>query len=139
MSARNLFHDEVVVALQKDGWTITHDPYRVKIGDRNAYIDLAAENNVLGAERHGEKIAVEIQSFVSASAMAGLELAIGQYILYRTLLTRAEPDRQLFLAVSQETYRGIFSEPIGEIAVSDSNIKIIVFNEDAKEIVKWTK
>nr|WP_286392563.1 element excision factor XisH family protein [Pseudanabaena mucicola] len=27
MSARDLFHDIVKNALQKDGWTITHDPY----------------------------------------------------------------------------------------------------------------
>ncbi len=28
--AKDLFHEAVKVALQKDGWEITHDPYKLK-------------------------------------------------------------------------------------------------------------
>jgi XisH protein len=30
MPARDYYHEVVRLALQKDGWTITHDPYRRK-------------------------------------------------------------------------------------------------------------
>ena len=43
MSAKNIYHDAVVVALIADGWTITHDPLTIKVGDRNLHIDLGAE------------------------------------------------------------------------------------------------
>jgi hypothetical protein len=33
MPARDLNHDIVRNALQKDGWTITHDPYVIDYGD----------------------------------------------------------------------------------------------------------
>ena len=32
MSARDIFHDAVKIALQKDGWQITHDPLSLEFG-----------------------------------------------------------------------------------------------------------
>jgi XisH protein len=43
--ARDKFHYEVRTALEKEGWIITHDPYKVMIGRRRGYIDLVAEIN----------------------------------------------------------------------------------------------
>ena len=55
---------------------------------------------MLAAERDGKRIAVEIKSFISRSAVHDLENALGQYVVYRSMLRRLEPDRQLYLAVS---------------------------------------
>lgn len=30
--AKDVFHDVVRAALQKDGWSITHDPYELRVG-----------------------------------------------------------------------------------------------------------
>ena len=38
--AKDIFHDTVKLALQKDGWIITHDPYRLRYGIADIYIDL---------------------------------------------------------------------------------------------------
>ena len=63
MSARDKFHEAVKQGLNKEGWTITHDPLRLKFGEEDKIsIDLGAER-VLGAEKAGEKIAVEDKSF----------------------------------------------------------------------------
>jgi len=43
MSAKDITHDIVRRALEKDGWTITHDPYYLKVGGVEMYIDLGAE------------------------------------------------------------------------------------------------
>jgi len=43
MPAKDIFHNAVKNALQKDGWTITHDPFFLKIGRRKVYADLAAD------------------------------------------------------------------------------------------------
>jgi len=43
MPARDRIHDILREALEKDGWTITHDPYYVPVGTRRAFIDLGAE------------------------------------------------------------------------------------------------
>ena len=80
MPARDFYHHVVVEALTADGWNITDDPLRLAFGARDFYIDLAAELPI-GAEKGGERIAVEVKSFVGASNIRELELAIGQFAL----------------------------------------------------------
>ena len=68
VAAHDIFHDAVKHALEKEGWLITHDPLSLQIGGVEMYIDLGAEQ-LIAAEKHGEKIAVEIKSFVAVSAL----------------------------------------------------------------------
>ena len=63
MAARDIFHKAVKQALQEDGWSITRDPLSFKFGDVNFQVDLAAER-LFAAEKSGEKIAVEIKTFL---------------------------------------------------------------------------
>jgi hypothetical protein len=42
--------------------------------------------------------------------VADLEAALGQFVLYRALLKRAEPERVLNRAVSRATYNAVFRE-----------------------------
>ena len=72
--AKDIFHETVKIALQKDGWLITHDPYQLRYGIADVYIDLAAEP-AIAAEKKGNKIAVEIKSFVSGSAISEFHTA----------------------------------------------------------------
>ncbi len=67
MPARDLFHGKVRVALEKDGWTITADPYTLVWGKDSLFVDLAAER-FIAAEKENEKIAVEIKSFIGRRA-----------------------------------------------------------------------
>ena len=55
--AKDLFHNNVKIALEKDGWKITYDPYQLRYGMADVYIDLAAEE-AIAAEKGGRKIAV---------------------------------------------------------------------------------
>ncbi len=97
---KSIFHQQVKAALIKSGWTITHAPYLVRITDViKLQIDLGAEN-AIGAERYREKIAVEIKSFISDSDINAFHIALGQYLNYSKGLSKQEPDRTLYLAVS---------------------------------------
>jgi XisH protein len=127
MPARDRYHDQVKNALIKDGWTITDDPLHVKWGKKDMYVDLGAEQ-ILGAEKGEQKIAVEVKSFLSHSEMADLEQAVGQYTIYHEVLLRAEPGRALFLAIDEETYDNLFKEPIGELLLESRHIHLIVFD-----------
>lgn len=55
MTRKDIFHDAVRHALEKDGWTITHDPLTLQVGGVDMYIDLGAER-LIAAEKDGEKI-----------------------------------------------------------------------------------
>ncbi len=44
--AKDLYHEQVKRALEKDGWQITHDPYELRIGGVEMYIDIGAEQMI---------------------------------------------------------------------------------------------
>ena len=77
-------------ALIKEGWTITHDPFRIQWGKRDLYVDLGAER-LIGAQKGESKIAVEIKSFLGASDIAELEQALGQLVIYHDVLEEVQP------------------------------------------------
>lgn len=137
MPAKDLYHDHVRNALIKEGWTITHDPLRLRWRARKkVLIDLAAEK-MLVATKGQRKIAVEVKSFVGMSELDDLYNAIGQFILYRTTLATQAPDRELFLAIRIDVYEQIFTDPMGELLRQEAKLKLIVFDAEKQEIIKW--
>jgi hypothetical protein len=138
MPQRDYYHQAVRKALIRDGWTITHDPYMLSHGKRKLYVDLGAER-LLGAERGSEKIAVEVKSFLGQSEVADLENALGQYLLYRSLLSRYEPTRHLVLAIPDEAYDSILTDEVGQTVQEDYKLTLLVFDPKQETIKKWLK
>ena len=92
MAAKAIYHDQFVRALLKDRWTVTHDPLIVPFGRRDLLVDIGAER-LLAAERDGERIAVEIKSFVGPSLVQDLKEALGQFVLYSDALADSPAER----------------------------------------------
>ncbi|MFB2974290.1 element excision factor XisH family protein [Aerosakkonema sp. BLCC-F183] len=136
MPARDKYHDNFKNALSKDGWTITHDPLRLKWGNKDLYVDLGAEQ-LLTAEKAGCQIAVEIKSFGGASEMNDIENAVGQYFVYRSVLARTEPNRTLYIAVHDRIFIDIFEEAVGRLIIQDYQIPLIVFDPQMEVILRW--
>ncbi|HBY77181.1 MAG TPA: fatty-acid oxidation protein subunit alpha, partial [Cyanobacteria bacterium UBA11148] len=135
--AKDIYHQTVKIALVKDGWTITHDPYRIRLTrGKNLFVDLGAER-LIAADRDTEKIAVEIKSFTRASDMKDLEDALGQFVLYARLLIRYAPERTLYLAVTEEIRKTVFEEEAGQILIEDGIIRLITFDPTQEVIVRW--
>ena len=134
--ARDLFHDIVRTALEKDGWIITDDPLSIRCGGIDIQIDLGVEK-LLAAEKGTEKIAVEIKNFVSTSKISEFHMALGQFINYRTALRSEEPERVLYLAVPSAIYNDFFSLPFTQTVVSENHLKIIIYDIETEEIVQW--
>ena len=107
----------------------------LKYGDRRLFVDLGAEN-LIAAEKDRQRIAVEIKSFVGQSEVHDLEVALGQYVLYRSLLEDQEPARTLYLAIPKFAHNDIFSDRFGEFVIRKHQLRLIVFNND-EEIVQW--
>ena len=137
MSAKDLFHQEVRAALEKDGWTITNDPLFLKLTQQfKIKIDLGAEK-LLSAEKGTQKIAVEIKSFVGLSAVSEFHTAVGQFLNYRVALEQLASDRVLYLAVPTDTYRDFFTDPFVQAVLERYEIKVLVFQVQKQEIVLW--
>jgi hypothetical protein len=136
--ARDKFHYEVKQALVYDGWSVTDDPLYIKIGTIPVHIDLGAEK-IIGAERNGEKIAVEIKTFSRLSFINAFHDAVGQYIVYREALAIIESDRVLYLAMPLDTYEEYGSELLVQKVLENHKIKIIIYESTTQHIVSWLK
>ncbi len=135
--AKDKYHQLVVEALQKDGWTITHDPYKIQLNDINYYeIDLGAER-MIAAEKNNQKIAVEIKSFLRESVISDFHTAVGQFINYRVGLQEVEADRILFLALPLIAYKRIERLPLLLKTIEHSDIKLLIFDPNKIKIAKW--
>ena len=136
MPAKDLHHDTVKTALVKDGWTITDDPLILKIGTRNALVDLGAEK-LIAAERDTIKIAVEVKTFISPYPMNDIEKAWGQFFLYSRVLKKRDPSRQIYLAVERNIFETLFEEEAGQLLLEEPGFRLIVFDAGIEEIIQW--
>jgi hypothetical protein len=132
--ARDIFHDAVRHALEKDGWTITADPFRLSVGaDMDFFIDLAAERLIV-AERKNERIAVEVKVFAEQSKTHEFHNVLGQYINYRTALELLYPDYTLYLAVPDDIFATFFQRKFVQTVIHKNAVKIIVYDA-AREVI----
>lgn len=138
--AKDIFHKAVRNALEKDGWTITHDPYEILpvMYRTTLKVDLGAEK-LLAAEKGTEKIAIEVKSFLDESLIYEFHLALGQFINYKISIHRQEPERLLYLAISKEAYEFLFSQELIQEAAQFAQIKLLIFDSITHIITSWKK
>jgi hypothetical protein len=136
MPAKDAFHEVVKIALQKDGWQITHDPYTLQAGTLELYIDLGAEK-VVAAEKDGQKIAVEIKSFIGPSKISQFYTALGQFISYRAALQQQETDRLLYLAVPSNVYDSFFTMGFIQSLVQQNQVHLMIYDIEQEAIAQW--
>lgn len=134
--AKDIIHESVREALEKDGWTITHDPFTLETGEISIDMDLAAERLIV-AERGPQKIIVEVKTFGDPSMVYSFHTAIGQYIDYRGALRDEGIDRELYLAISLNAYRRLNKASFFKRRFEENKVKIIVVNIVEKVITEW--
>jgi len=136
--ARDFYHEIFRKALEKDGWTITDDPYKVRVGRIGYEIDFGAEK-LIAATKGNEKIAVELKSFVGASNINEFHRAVGQYNDYFVAMEIQEPDRVLYLAIPNEIWDDFCQELVIQRALQRIQAKIIIYNPETEALALWIK
>lgn len=136
MPKLDIYHDTVRRALQKDEWSITHDPFTLKFGQKTLYADLGAER-LIAAEKDLKKIVVEVKSFIGISQIHDLQEAFGQYMMYEDILQEQCSDRMLYMAVNEIAYNRVFSTDIGQLLMKRHPFRLIVFDEENEVILQW--
>jgi hypothetical protein len=133
LPAKDRFHDHVVTALERAGWTITHEQVAVVLEKRRLWIDIRAVKD------DEDLIAlVEVKGFENMpSPIDYLADAVGKYVLYRSSLDYLGIETPLYMAVPTAAYEGILSERVGQEALQRANVQLIVFDPLLREIVQW--
>ncbi|MEK0195500.1 XisH family protein [Microcoleus anatoxicus] len=137
MPAKDTYHNAVKNALIKDGWTITDDPYFIQYEDADLYADLAAEKPI-AAERQGQKIVVEIKSFIGRSLMYDFHGALGQYIVYRNLIQLTAPEYTLYLGIDDAVYQEFFQRKSIQLITKENRLLLMTVEMKKEEIIQWT-
>ena len=108
MSAKDVFHEVVKIALQKDGWEITNDPLKWS------------------------------QKFLErSSAISEFHTALGQFINYRGALKRLQPERVLYLAVPLTTYKTFFQLDFPKEMILENSVKMVIYDVEKEVIFQW--
>lgn len=132
-------HGAVKRALIADGWEITGEQKRLRAPQSTktfGIVDLLAERAIT-AERAGQKIAVEVKSFLSDSPSSDLMEAVGQYVTYRSWFARVEPEREVWLAVPTAALVNVFDDA-GALAVTeDIALNLLVVDLATERIAEW--
>jgi hypothetical protein len=136
MPKLDFIHFSVKNALIKDGWEVTDDPYIIEYMKTRLYADLGAERPI-AVERDGQKIVIEVKSFLGTSKFQDLKEALGQYDIYRYLLEETAPERKLYVAISDEAYQSFFSQAVIQLILDKHQLPLIIVDIEVEEIVKW--
>ncbi|MBK9012915.1 MAG: fatty-acid oxidation protein subunit alpha [Saprospiraceae bacterium] len=127
MPKRDNLHQVVKIALYKEGWNITYDPLFVPTeGGINFFIDLGMER-FIGAEKEGEKIAVEIKSFDAITPFYSFYELLGQYLMYEMAIEEQDTNWSLFVAITQSGFEKLEEAPIFKRAIAKFMLKFIIF------------
>jgi hypothetical protein len=100
------------------------------------FADLGAERPI-AAERSGQKIVVEIKSFISRSPINDLKAALGQYVLYRGLLEVTAPERRLYLAIGETVHTSLFQQPAVHLIVRRNGLRMVTIDLGEQKVVRW--
>lgn len=136
MPKLDIIHHAVKRALIKDGWLITDDPYIIQYQKTVLYADLGAERPI-AAERADQKLVVEVKSFIGQSKIQDLKEALGQYDIYRYLLEETAPERKLYIAVSEVSYKSFFIQDIAQLIIKKHPLSMIIVDLEMEEITQW--
>ncbi len=135
--ARDIFHNLVKEALQKEGWTVTHDPYSLHSRKEGGLqTDLGAEK-IITAEKESKRIAVEVKSFVHISILHDFLLAVGQYYVYKKILSNSDSERILYVALPDFVYDKILTFDWAVEVIHDLQMKFILYETNRKNITGW--
>ncbi len=91
----------------------------------------------MAAERNRRKIVVEIKSFLSPSPMRDFEIALGQYILYRNLISLTEPEYQIYLAIKDSIYENFFQRESIQDILKINQLLLLVVEMEKEKILQW--
>jgi hypothetical protein len=59
------------------------------------------------------------------------------YVLYRLLLAHVDPDREIYLAITDVVFDEFFREPIGELVLDELPLQLLVINPERAEVQQW--
>lgn len=65
------------------------------------------------------------------------EQAVGQYIVYRDIILETALDFEVYLAITQGTYKSYFQRPLAQMIINRNQVKLLIVDAESEVIVQW--
>ena len=128
-------HYQVVNALTKAGWSVEPNIYVMELDRVRIYPDIRARQ-VNGQVE--ELLIVEVKCFSDEDNYSDeLYRAIGQYLVYRTMIELKGVQAKIYVAIPSFIYERLFRRQVVAETIRIANIKLIVVDIDREEIIQW--
>lgn len=128
---------QIIAALQRTGWNVTHNPFAIKVGRKRAgyiFADLRLEHY----QTDESAIVVEIKCFDSSrTALEDFYQAVGQYVVYRNALRAHHDGLPIHLALPLRAYESFFQSALVRSVVNDLEMALIVVDLEREEVSQW--
>jgi hypothetical protein len=134
--ARDVFLQIICEILERQGWVITHDPLKFHIGQNDVTDVLGIE--LIATEQAKDKIAFFLEPFFGTSKMSDFYAALGKFVQVRSILSRQEPERKLFLAIPEHIFAEFFQTELVQISLKVQKVDILVYSAE-HEVIQWEK
>jgi len=132
MPAIDRCQQNVVQALIKEGWQVSLKPYPLSASSRRVYIDLRATR-----DNSEQLLLIEVKCFAdSETTLNDLYTALGQYLVYRSLLAQRGIEADLYLAIPTQIYHRVFKTLVGDL-VEQLSIRMILVDLARERIDQW--
>ena len=69
--------------------------------------------------------------------MRDFETALGQYLIYRALLSIDHPAQQLYLAIGQKTYGEFFQKIAIKFILETYQVSLLIIDLTKEEVIQW--
>lgn len=137
--AKDIFHEVVKEALEKDGWRITDNHLRLSaLSEVKLETDIGG-SKVIGATSESQRIAVEVKGFQRPSLVYEFHSAFGQYLIYEDVIERRKLDWVLHLAIPENAFKVLKNHEHIMYSITKRSLRILLFNPDKKIITSWIK
>lgn len=135
MAQLDKIHEVVKNALIKDGWTITAENFQMRFKELKLYGDMEAHK--IFAEKGTRKIVVEVKSFIGISVMSEFQKALGQYRIYKSVLSQLKPEAKVYLAISESAYNKFFTGEGIQFIIEQERLSFFVVDLKSEVITQW--
>lgn len=135
MAQLDKIHNAVKNALIKDGWTITAENFQMRFKELKLYGDMEAHK--IFAEKGKRQIVVEVKSFIGVSVMSEFQKALGQYHIYKDVLSQLKPEAKVYLAISESAYNNFFVGEGIRFIIEKEELSFFVVDLKSEVITQW--
>ncbi len=135
MAQLDKIHNAVKNALIKDGWTIAAENFQIRFKELKLYGDMEAHK--IFAEKGTKKIVVEVKSFIGVSIISEFQKALGQYRIYKSILSQIKPEVKVYLAVSESAFNKFFVGEGIQFIIEKEELSFFVVDLKSEVIAEW--